>query len=194
MHWSQAISNIGPIGIYACLLFLISLSAPSQVMTARVLVLDESGRSQVSAPIPEVRASTDPGEVNTYDPNRNASADIRNALAVARKEGKHVLLEVGGTWCIWCKILDRYFEENPDLLALRKANFVMVKVNFSKENENDTVLSKYPKPSGYPHFYVLDAQGKLKISQETGPLEEGRGYHRGRMRSFLLSNAPSPQQ
>ncbi len=162
----------------------------AQVLSARVLVLDESGGQRV-APQPAPKAATDPGEVNVYDHTRDAAADIRHALSVARKEGKHVLLEVGGTWCIWCKILDRYFEEHPDLLALRKANYVMVKVNFSKENENAAALGKFPEASGYPHFYVLDAQGSLLQSQDTAPLEEGRNYHHGRMRGFLKAHAPA---
>ncbi|MCW5962427.1 MAG: thioredoxin family protein [Bryobacterales bacterium] len=166
--------------------------ADAQVLTARVFVLDEAGGKRVP-PQAAPKAAADPGEVNVYDPGRDAAADIRQALAAARKQGKHVLLEVGGVWCIWCKILDRYFEDNPDLLALRKASYVMVKVNFSKENENIAVLQRYPKASGYPHFYVLDAQGALLKSQDTGELEEGRSYDHGRMRNFLKSNAPAKQ-
>lgn len=164
--------------------------AAAQVLTARILVLDEAGSQRISTPVTASNHHPDPGEVNEYDPKRDAANDIRHAIAIARKENKHVLLEVGGAWCIWCKILDRYFEDNPDLLALRKANYVMVKVNFSKENENKAALAKYPKAAGYPHLYVLDAQGELVKSQDTGALEAGRSYDHGRMRDFLKNNAP----
>jgi len=55
------------------------------------------------------------------------------------------------------------------------------------------VLGKYPRASGYPHLYVLDAQGALLHSQNTAPLEEGCGYHHGRMKDFLKSHAPARQ-
>lgn len=179
-----------PLVFFLVLGLIASPLADAQVLTARVVVLDEAGGKRVPPQAPP-KAAADRGEVNVYDPARDAAADIRLALASARKDGKHVLLEVGGAWCIWCKILDRYFEDNPDLLALRKASYVMVKVNFSKENENAAVLGKYPKASGYPHFYVLDAQGAMLKSQDTGELEEGRSYHHGRMREFLRANAPA---
>jgi thiol:disulfide interchange protein len=166
--------------------------APAQMLTARVFLLDESQRSPITAQAASTPSQPDPGEVDVYDPTRDAEADLRQALSVARRDGKRVLLEVGGKWCIWCKILDHYFVDNPDLLALRKSAYVMVKVNFSPDNENAAVLAKYPKPAGYPHLYVLDDRGKLLVSQDTGELEEGRSYHHGRMREFLSRHvAPS---
>ncbi len=168
---------------------LVGLALQTGSIVASPSLHEEPSSQRVSPPAPR-QAEAGRGEVHVYDPTRDAAADIRHAIASARKEGKHVLLEVGGSWCIWCKILDRYFEDHPDLLALRKANYVMVKVNFSKENENIQVLSKYPKASGYPHLYVLDGTGELIHSQDTAPLEEGRGYDHGRMRDFLSAHAP----
>src|SRR4051794_2961644 len=62
-----------------------------------------------------------------YDPARNADQDIKAGVAEAKRTGKRVLLEVGGQWCIWCHIMDEYFEKHPDLLAFREKNFIMVK-------------------------------------------------------------------
>jgi len=130
------------------------------------------------------------GEVHEYSPTRDAAADILHAVEVAKKSGKHVLLVAGGDWCIWCKILDRYFSDNPDLLAMRQEKFVMVKVNFSQDNENEAVLGKYPKATGYPHLYVLDGRGKLIRSQDTSELEQGKSYNKQKMQSFLQSYGP----
>lgn len=33
-----------------------------------------------------------------YDPNQDVKKDIKNAVAQAKSEGKHVLLQVGGNW------------------------------------------------------------------------------------------------
>jgi thiol:disulfide interchange protein len=120
-----------------------------------------------------------------YDPARNADQDIKDGVAEAKRTGKRVFLEVGGQWCIWCHIMDEYFEKHPDLLAFREKNFVMVKINFSDENKNEQVLSRYPKVAGYPHIFVLDTDGKLLHSQDTGQLEEGRGYNLDKFMAFL---------
>jgi hypothetical protein len=68
---------------------------------------------------------------------------------------------------------------------------VTVKINFSQENLNEALLSKYPKISGYPHLLVLDSSGKLLKSQETSSLEEGKSYNLGRFTDFLNKWAPS---
>jgi thiol:disulfide interchange protein len=126
-----------------------------------------------------------------YDPARDAAADVAQALAEARRTKRHVLLEVGGKWCIWCRIMDDYFEKNADVLKLREDNYVTVKINFSPENENKELLAKYPEIPGYPHIFVLDAEGKLLHSQFTGDLEAGKSYNREKMVAFLTKWAPA---
>lgn len=37
-----------------------------------------------------------------YNPNADAKADLKNAIARAKAENKHVLIQVGGNWCSWC--------------------------------------------------------------------------------------------
>lgn len=123
--------------------------------------------------------------VTVYDPSRDAEKDIRDATAEAARTGKRVLLEVGGKWCGWCHILDRYFEEHPELVALREKNFIMVKINFSQENENKAVLSRYPEIPGYPHLFVLDSDGKFLHSQGTAELEKGKSYDLEKFFAFL---------
>jgi thiol:disulfide interchange protein len=128
--------------------------------------------------------------VHEYDPKRDASKDIREAVAEAGRSGRRVLVEVGGKWCGWCRRLDKVFADNPDLTALRDKNYVLLKVNFSPENENKTALSKYPKIDGYPHIFVLDSNGGLLHCQNTGELEEGKGYNLAKIKAFLEKWAP----
>ena len=66
-----------------------------------------------------------------------------------------------------------------------------MKVNFSEENENKAFLAAYPEIKGYPHLFVLDADGKLLHSQFTGDLEKGKGYDRGKFFAFLKGWAPA---
>jgi thioredoxin-related protein len=120
-----------------------------------------------------------------YDPRRDAGLDIKDAIAEAERTGKRVLLEVGGEWCKWCHIMDRYFQDHPKLTQLRDLNYVTVKVNFSEENLNEKVLSRYPKIPGYPHIFILDTDGKVLQSQNTGELEEDQTYNIDKFTAFL---------
>ena len=120
-----------------------------------------------------------------FDPERDAAKDIRDGVIEAKQASKRVLLDVGGEWCIWCHRLDTLFTTNPDLAEYLHKNFVVVKVNYSKENKNEKVLSRYPKVAGYPHLFVLDNNGKLLHSQDTGQLESGKHHDRDKVFAFL---------
>ena len=120
-----------------------------------------------------------------FDPARDAAADVANAVAMAKADGKRVIVDVGGEWCSWCHILDRFIARHADVQALIDARYVWVKVNFSKENRNRALLARWPRIEGYPHLFILDAGGRLVHSQDTGILESGKGYDEARFVAML---------
>ena len=128
-------------------------------------------------------------QAGRFDPQRDAVADVEEAVARARAEGKTVLVDVGGEWCAWCHILDRFIEARPEVQHTLEEHYVLVKVNWSPQNRNEKLLSRWPKPGGYPHFYVLDGEGRLLASQATGELEAGRDYDEQKMLAFLRRHA-----
>ncbi|MBN1397155.1 MAG: thioredoxin family protein [Bacteroidetes bacterium] len=102
-----------------------------------------------------------------YDPSANAEENIQYAVVTAKKLNKRIILDVGGEWCSWCHRLDSLFIRNKDLNDYLNEHYIVVKINVSKENKNEAVLSKYPKISGYPYIFVLNKKGKLVYSQNT---------------------------
>lgn len=149
---------------------------------------------------PSAQRGTSPASANAtveadlgaeFDPARDPATDLRAATAAAKREGKRIVLDVGGDWCAWCQRLDAFVERDPGVRAFRDAHFVWMKVNYSEQNENIPFLSRYPQARGYPHLFVLDADGKLLHSQFTGSLEQGKGYDRDKFIAFLKKWAPA---
>ena len=137
-----------------------------------------------------VAAACARGTADKFDPARDAEADVAAAVSTAESQGKRVLVDVGGEWCSWCHIMDDFFARDTEARALRDRGFVWVKVNWSKENRNERLLSRWPKIRGYPHLFVLGPDGALLHSQDTGMLEAGRGYDREKFLAFLRRWSP----
>ena len=111
-----------------------------------------------------------------FDPKLDAAKDIANGIQLARIQNKRALIYVGDNGCGWCRNLSQIFDTNEEASALLSQSYVLVKVNWSLENKNEQVLSRYPRPPGYPHLYMLDGNGKLLHSQRTFLLH-GDGRH-----------------
>jgi thiol:disulfide interchange protein len=126
-----------------------------------------------------------------FDPQRDAAKDMMTAQNLAKTTGKRVLVDVGGEWCTWCRMLDRFIASQPQIKAMIDSHYVWVKVNYSSENKNTAVLSKWPKIRGYPHFLVLDGAGRLLHAQGVQGLETeteketDENYDPNRVMAFL---------
>lgn len=170
-----------------CFAFSVASSAFSPSLCAQT----EASAPKAAVP-PAAPAQT--YAIGAFDPARDAGRDLRDAVALAGKSGRRVLMDVGGEWCVWCRRLDTLWATNAGLRAYRDSNFVTLKVNWSPENKNVALLSQYPKISGYPHFFVLERDGAFLHSQDTGELEKGKGHDPEKVMAFLKAWAPPGRQ
>jgi len=131
--------------------------------------------------------------VTEFDPARNPADDLKQSITEAQRSGRRIILDVGGDWCIWCHRIDDFIAKNDEINSFLNKNFIVVKINFSKENKNEDFLSKYPQIPGYPHFFVLEKNGGLLHSQNTDKLEQNKGYSKDEMMAFLKKWAPVVQ-
>jgi len=123
--------------------------------------------------------------VANYDEGRDPAVDLKVTVQRAQTEGKRILLEVGGVWCGWCKLLDGFIHDHPAVSGKLEAGFLIMKVNWSRGYENEDFLGQYPAIRGYPHIFVLEKDGGLLHSQNTAELEEGRSYNEEVLLAFL---------
>lgn len=126
-----------------------------------------------------------------FDPNRNPFDDLKSAVEMAKDSNKRIILDVGGEWCIWCHRIDAFMHNTKEVNALIEKYYIVVKVNYSKENKNEKFLSQYPQIEGYPHFFVLGKNGKLLHSQNTGDLEKEKDYDKDKFVDFLNKWKPT---
>lgn len=124
-----------------------------------------------------------------YNPNANAESDLNSAIIKAKAERKNVLIQIGGNWCPWCIRLHRFYTMDIQLDSIIKADYVLVLINFSKENKNIPMMKKleYPNRFGFPALVIIGNDGKLLHIQDTGYLEACSGgyYDKEKILTFL---------
>ena len=130
-------------------------------------------------------APVTPAYSQGYDPGRDPFADGSAALRLARDTRRRVLIEVGGDWCSWCHVLDRFLSEHPSLQNQLNKTFVLLKVNVDETNDNADFLSAFPRALGYPHMYITDSEGNILFSQDTAEFMDNGKYSEQRFKLFL---------
>ena len=138
---------------------------------------------------PTGRAETELG----YEPTADPFAQLKAAKSAAAERGRPILVIAGGDWCIWCHYLDAFLHERAELGAALKETFVVTKVYIGDEENNADFFATLPEAAGYPHFWILAADGSLLESQDTLPLEDGdKSYDPASFRAFIDRWAGTP--
>jgi len=138
--------------------------------------------------------SQDLAKFKLYNPEDMAEKEIAKATKQAKTEGKHVLIQIGGNWCIWCARFHDFTATDPKIDSILKAAYIVYHMNYSKENYNARLLANYgyPQRFGFPVFLVLDKRGKLIHTQSSWYLEDGKkSYDRDKVIAFFTDWSPS---
>lgn len=140
-----------------------------------------------------VASAQDMANFKLYNPAENAEAGLQKAIAEAKAQKKHVFVQIGGNWCVWCARFNDYSTQDTQIDSLVKANYVVYHMNYSKENKNEKLLAKYgyPQRFGFPVFLVLDASGNRLHTQDSGLLEDGKGYSKNKVMTFFTNWSPA---
>ena len=124
-----------------------------------------------------------------YHPEADAHKDIDSLVVLAKKENKNIIIQAGGNWCIWCLRFNNFIHQNSKIANLLKDNFVYYHLNFSPENKNEVVFNKYAagkgEEYGFPFFIVMDSNGQVLFTRESGSLESGKGYDETKVMTFF---------
>lgn len=142
--------------------------------------------------VSSVITAQDLKKFNLYKPEENAEEKIGEAIQEAKAKNKHIFIQVGGNWCIWCARFHEFAAKDQSIDSLIQENFVVYHLNYSKENYNSALLAKYryPQRFGFPVFLILDAIGNLLHIQNSEYLEEEKSYSKRKVMDFLSNWTP----
>jgi len=127
-----------------------------------------------------------------YPPEVNAHAEIQQALSLASKQHKRVLVVFGANWCYDCHVLDLAFHR-PEVETVLAKNYEVVHVDVGEGDKNQDLMQQYgvPMKKGIPAVAVLDSDGKLLFSQKGGEFEKARALAPEDVLAFLNKWKPA---
>ena len=137
--------------------------------------------------------SQDMTKFNLYKPDEKAEQEIAAAVKQAKSEGKHVFIQIGGNWCIWCARFNDFITTDSKIDSIIRSGYIIYHLNYSKENYNAKLLAKYrfPQRFGFPVFLILDGNGQLVHTQNSWYLEDGKkSYDRDKVIEFFTDWSP----
>ena len=135
-----------------------------------------------------------------YNEEINPLEQIDQALAKAKANGKFVVCQVGGNWCIWCLRFADFVTNDTTISKVIADNFEYIHVNYkpskSESAEKAAQAAALMKRLdncgrfGFPVFVVLDNTGKVIHIQDSSFLEEGKGYNKDKVLRFFKNWTP----
>ncbi|AWR93521.1 thioredoxin domain-containing protein [Acidianus brierleyi] len=61
------------------------------------------------------------------------------AFEIAKNENKPIIVDVGASWCHWCHVMDKSYED-PDVVKIINENFIAIKVDRDEKPDLDKSL------------------------------------------------------
>jgi len=126
-----------------------------------------------------------PDYSQAYDPERNPYDDGRAALELAKETKRRVLIEIGGDWCVYCHIFDRFIKSDQEVADKFFNTFVLLKVNYSDANPNKEFLSGFAGIDGYPYIFITENNGKVIYANDMREMTDKGKPNKEKMFAFL---------
>ncbi len=81
----------------------------------------------------------------------------QTAFDRARSSGKPILLDITGSWCHWCHVMDETSYSDPAIISTVNKNFIPVRVDTDKRPD----VNRRYNLGGWPTTAFLDGDGRI---------------------------------
>src|ERR1700685_2275548 len=113
------------------------------------------------------------------------------AFALAQRENKPMLLDIGAVWCHWCHVMDRDSYDDPEVAAIVNEHYIAVKVDRDERPDIDSryqvAVASLTGQGGWPLTAFLTPDGKPFYGGTYFPPSDA--YGRPSFKRVLLSIA-----
>lgn len=103
-----------------------------------------------------------------YDEQANADAAVAKARAEAQKQGKLLLIDLGGNWCGDCRVLDGTLQL-PSVKAFMDKHYTVVMVDVGRFERNLQIPAHYgfnTRLKGVPTLLVVDPKTDRLLNRD----------------------------
>jgi thiol-disulfide isomerase/thioredoxin len=103
-----------------------------------------------------------------YDEQANAAAAVAKARAEAKKQGKLLLIDLGGNWCGDCRVLDGTLQL-PAVKAFMDKHYTVVMVDVGRFERNLQIPAHYgfnTRLKGVPTLLVVDPKTDRLLNRD----------------------------
>ena len=94
----------------------------------------------------------------------------KESFEKAKTEGKPILLDIKGSWCHWCHVMDATSYSDPSIIDSLNKKFVPIRVDTDKRPD----VNRRYNMGGWPTTAFLDANGKIITGGTYIPPEQMR--------------------
>jgi thiol-disulfide isomerase/thioredoxin len=112
-----------------------------------------------------------------YPAEADATAQVDRARALARRQGKRLLVDLGGNWCGDCRVLAGTMEL-PEVRRWLQRHYVLVMVDVGRFDKNLHIPARYgitERLKGVPSLLVVDPRNdRLLNGGQTAALASAR--------------------
>lgn len=125
-----------------------------------------------------------------YNESADGDKQLADAMVIARKEHKQILLQFGANWCGWCWKLHKLFESDKSVRGELSTNYVLVLIDVNQDHNKGFAVKYGADRHGLPFLVLLDREGKLLTTKDTSDLEAGDHHSPQKVLAFLKAWEP----
>lgn len=108
--------------------------------------------------------------------NSKTISSFNEALSIAKKEKKKIVINIYADWCVWCKKMDKSVFPNENVQKELKKNFVFFRMNGETNDQIEYDGKKFTHAQFVRAFGIRGFPATLFLNHDSKPITILPGY------------------